>query len=37
MIMCGYYSGSPLRLELEKPTPLFPFNGMGLVPDVVEV
>ena len=35
LIMLGCYSGSPIKLELEKPTPSFPFNGMSLVPDTL--
>lgn len=35
LILSGCYSGSPIKLELEKPTPSFPFNGMSLVPDTL--
>jgi hypothetical protein len=38
-LMCltifGCYRGSPIKLELEKPAPTFPFNGMSLVPDTL--
>jgi len=35
LIIFGCYSGSPIKLELEKPTPSFPFNGMSLVRDTL--
>ncbi|MBN2188440.1 MAG: hypothetical protein JW699_03220 [Chitinispirillaceae bacterium] len=35
LLLSGCYRGSPVKLELEKPAPTFPFNGMGLVPDTL--
>ena len=35
LILFGCYSGSPVKLELQVPMPMFPTNSMKLVPDTL--